>query len=145
MSQPTIILGVIGSDVHVVGNRILAYALTEAGFNVVNMGVMVAQEEFIAAAVETNADAILVGSLYGQGEIDCRGMRGKCEEMGVGDILLYVGGNLVVGKHDWQSVRERFEKEMSFDRAFPSSTDSSVVVDALRQDLAARITGRSRQ
>ena len=35
-------------------------------FDVVNLGVMVAQEEYIAAAIESGADAIVVSSLYGQ-------------------------------------------------------------------------------
>ena len=33
--------------------------------------------------VETNADAIIVSSLYGHGEIDCRGLREKCDEAGL--------------------------------------------------------------
>ena len=94
-----LILGVIGADVHAVGNQILYNAFTEAGFEVVNLGVMVSQEEFIEAAIEANADAIIVSSLYGQGELDCRGFREKCDEAGLKDILLYVGGNIVVGKH----------------------------------------------
>jgi methylaspartate mutase sigma subunit len=138
MKPATLVLGVIGSDVHVVGNRILAHSLTEAGFNVVNLGVMVTQSEFIAAAIETNADAILIGSLYGQGEIDCRDMRGHCVEAGLDRILLYVGGNLVIGKHDWKIVKERFERVMGFDRAFPPSIDPSDVVEALRADLGTR-------
>ncbi|MDX1359066.1 MAG: methylaspartate mutase subunit S, partial [Clostridia bacterium] len=75
----TIILGVIGADVHSVGNRILEYAFAEAGFNVVNLGVMVSKQEFIDSAVETAASAIIVSSLYGHGELDCRGLRGMCE------------------------------------------------------------------
>ena len=63
MEKKTIVTGVIGADVHAVGNKILTYALEEAGFKMVNLGVMVTQEEFIEAAVETNADAILVSSL----------------------------------------------------------------------------------
>lgn len=75
MDKKTIVTGVIGADVHAVGNKILTYALEQAGFNVVNLGVMVAQEEYIEAAIETKADAILVSSLYGHGEIDCNGLR----------------------------------------------------------------------
>src|SRR6056297_945061 len=87
LKKKTVVLGVIGSDCHAVGNKILDHALTEAGFEVVNIGVMSPQEDFINAAVETNAVFILVSSLYGQGEIDCRGMREKCEEAGLKDIL----------------------------------------------------------
>ena len=78
MDKKTLVIGVIGADVHAVGNKILYHAFTDAGFNVVNLGVMVSQEEFINAAIETNADAIVISSLYGQGELDCRGMREKC-------------------------------------------------------------------
>ena len=35
----------------------------DAGFDVTNLGVMVSQEEYIAAAIETKADAIVISSL----------------------------------------------------------------------------------
>ncbi|MBQ2895309.1 MAG: methylaspartate mutase subunit S [Oscillospiraceae bacterium] len=129
-----LILGVIGADVHAVGNQILYNAFTEAGFEVVNLGVMVSQEEFIEAAIEANADAIIVSSLYGQGELDCRGLREKCDEAGLKGILLYVGGNLVVGKQDPADIERRF-KEMGFDRVFAPGTDPEVDILALREDL----------
>ena len=50
MPNRTMVLGVIGADVHAVGNQILNFAFTQAGFNVVNLGVMVSQEEFIETA-----------------------------------------------------------------------------------------------
>jgi methylaspartate mutase S subunit len=84
--KKTLVIGVIGADVHAVGNQILYHAFSDAGFNVINLGVMVSQEEFINAAIETNADAIVVSSLYGQGELDCRGLREKCDEAGLEHI-----------------------------------------------------------
>lgn len=102
-----LVIGVIGADVHAVGIRILDFAFTQAGFEVINLGVMVSQDEFINAAIETNADAIIVSSLYGHGELDCRGMRDKCIEAGIGDILLYIGGNIVVGKQKFEDVEKR--------------------------------------
>ena len=53
--KKVLVLGVIGADVHAVGNKILYHAFTQAGFEVVNLGVMVSQEEFIAAAIESAA------------------------------------------------------------------------------------------
>lgn len=129
-----LVIGVIGADVHAVGIRILDFAFREAGFEVTNLGVMVAQEEYIRAAIETDADAIIVSSLYGHGEPDCRGMRQKCEEAGIGDILLYVGGNIVVGKQPFDEVEKRF-LDMGFNRAFPPGTDPQVTIDCLKQDL----------
>jgi len=135
--RKTMVLGVIGADVHAVGNQILNYAFTEAGFHVVNLGVMVSQEEFIEAAIESAADAILVSSLYGHGELDCQGFREKCDEAGLKGILLYVGGNIVVGKQPFEEVEKRF-KEMGFDRVFGPGTPPEVTIEALRNDLEGR-------
>ena len=117
----TLVTGVIGSDTHIVGNRILSMALEEAGFSIVTLGALTPADEFIKAAIETAADGIMVSSLYGQGELDCRGFRDLCIEAGLEDILLYVGGNLVVGKTPWEVVEKRF-LDMGFDRAFPPGT-----------------------
>lgn len=134
MKKHTIILGVIGSDCHSVGNKILEKFFSENGFKVVNLGVMVSQDEFIDAAIETNASAILVSSLYGHGEIDCQGFRGRCVERGLEDIVLYVGGNLVVGKADHEEVEKKF-KDMGFDRVFHPDCDLDEVAGLLKKDI----------
>jgi methylaspartate mutase sigma subunit len=134
MEKKTLVLGVIGADCHAVGNKILDYALTEAGFNIINIGVLSPQEDFINAAVETNADAILVSSLYGHGEIDCRGLREKCDEAGLKGIKLYVGGNIVVGKQNWQDVNARFAA-MGFDRVYPPGTTLETTIHDLKEDF----------
>lgn len=130
----TLVMGVIGADVHAVGNKILDYAFTEAGFKTVNLGVMVSQPEYIEAAIESNADAIVVSSLYGHGEIDCRGLREKCDEAGLKNIKLYIGGNLVVGKTDFEDVRKTFEN-MGFDRVYPPGTSPSISISDFKTDL----------
>ena len=133
-NQKKLVIGVIGADVHAVGNKILYHAFTDAGFEVINLGVMVSQEEYIAAAIESNADAIVVSSLYGQGELDCRGMREKCDEAGLEGILLYVGGKIVIGKQPFDEVEKRF-KAMGFNRAFPPGTPPETTIEALKEDL----------
>lgn len=137
MNTSNIILGVIGADCHSVGNKILDAYFTDAGFHVTNLGVMVSQEEFIDAAVETDAGAILVSSLYGHGEIDCEGLRAKCIERGLDNIVLYVGGNLVIGKTPYQDVERKF-LDMGYDRVFRPQDDLAKVVTLLRSDLAKR-------
>ncbi len=132
-----IVTGVIGSDAHIIGNRILQIALTDAGYNVVSLGILVSQEEFIAAAVETNASAILVSSLYGMGEIDCQGLREKCIESGLNNITLYVGGNLGLGKKNWSEI-EKIMSKQGFDRAFPPDTMPDDVIKSLDEDLFAQ-------
>ncbi len=136
-----LVTGVIGADTHIVGNRILSMALEEAGFEVIALGAITPAADFVKAAIETAADAIMVSSLYGQGELDCRGFRDLCIEAGLEDILVYVGGNLVVGKQDWPDVERRF-LAMGFDRAFPPNTRTDEVIETLNADFAARSHGR---
>ena len=132
----TVVIGVIGADVHAVGNKIIEHVLREHGFDVVNIGVLSSQEDFINAAIETDAKAMLVSSLYGHGEMDCKYMRENCEEAGLDDILLYVGGNIVVGKQDFKDVGERFKK-MGFDRVYPPGSDIEKAVLDLKKDLGS--------
>ncbi len=134
MGKIKLVLGVIGADVHAVGNKILAYAYTNAGFEVINLGVMVSQQEFIDAAIESDADAMIVSSLYGHGEIDCRGLREKCDEAGLEGIKLYVGGNIVVGKEDFDAVEKRF-KEMGFNRVYPPGTSPELSIEHINEDF----------
>lgn len=141
MKEDTIILGVIGSDCHAVGNKILERVFSEGGFHVVNLGTMVSQQEFINAAIETNARAILVSSLYGQGELDCEGMRQRCIEMGLEEIILYVGGNLVIGKTDTRIIEHTF-RSMGYDRVFGPDSDLQTVVQQLKEDIAQKAAGR---
>ena len=137
MTQKILVTGVIGSDTHIVGNRILSMALESTGYKVVALGALTPAGDFVKAAVETNADGIMVSSLYGQGELDCRGFRELCIEAGLDDILLYVGGNLVVGKQSWPEVEKKFTG-MGFDRAVPPGTRTDEVIELLARDFAAR-------
>ncbi len=134
MKEITLVLGVIGADVHAVGNKILDFAYSKAGFKTINLGVMVSQKEFVEAAIESNADALMVSSLYGHGELDCRGLKNMCDEAGLKDLKLYVGGNLVVGKTDFSIVEKTF-KEMGFDRVYPPGTTPETSIEDLKIDF----------
>jgi len=134
MAQQIVVTGVIGSDTHIVGNRIISMALEKAGYKVISLGALTPAADFIKAAIETKADAILVSSLYGQGELDCRGFRDLCIEAGIGDILLYVGGNLVVGKRTWDEVEKIF-LDMGFNRAAAPGTRLETILEWLEKDL----------
>ncbi|MFC4359178.1 methylaspartate mutase subunit S [Halobium salinum] len=136
----TLILGVVGSDAHVVGITILEHALSAAGFDVVNLGVQTSQAEFVDAAREHDADAVLVSSLYGHAAQDCAGFHERLAGADL-DPVTYVGGNLAVGQDDPEATRERFEA-MGFDRVFDAETEPHEAVDALRADLDVRVTER---
>ena len=129
-----IVIGVIGSDVHTIGKQLLAYALRKGGYNVTDIGVSVSQEELINAAIETDSKLIMVVSLYGHAELDCRGFRDKCVESGIGDINLYVGGNLVVGQQAFSEIKAKFEA-MGFNRVAEPGQPIDITLAWLKEDL----------
>ena len=135
-------LGTIDDDRPVVGIRLLEYALTQAGCRVVNSGSQSSQQECLEAGLETAADAILVSSVYGLGEIDCRGFGDKCREAGLADVVRYVDGNLVVTSQtqEWEEAAARF-RAMGFDRVYALVTRPHQVIDDLRGALLVRGRG----
>ena len=133
----TVITGTAGMDAHVIGTKILSLALKEAGFKVIELGCLTLPEDFVKAAQETNADAILISSLYGMADLDLKGFKEKCVESGLDKVLLYIGGNLGMGRkeyEDFEKVREKFEK-LGFDRVYPPDVDLDLAIADLKSDL----------
>ena len=135
-TKATLVTGVAGDDVHVTGIRILEHALRGAGFKVVSLGIQVSQEEFVKAAIETRADAILVSSLGGHAKMLSEGLREKCIEAGLKDIRLYIGGMLAIGV-PWEETKKTFEG-FGFDRAYPPSTLPGMVIADMEADFAGK-------
>jgi len=133
----TIVIGTIGSDAHMIGAWVLAKAFEDAGFKVAFLGAMVPQNDFIDAAIESNADAILISSMYGMGLLDCEGFRGRCIESGLKDIILYVGGTVAAPlelERNWSDIERRF-REIGFNRVFKNTCTAGEAVAALKADL----------
>ncbi len=134
---PTVITGTVGTDAHVIGTKVLSRALKDAGFNVVALGMQVSPQEFIKVAQETNADAILMSSLYGMADLDLKGFNEERIEAGLGDVLLYIGGIVGLGRHDFKEDEEKFKK-LGFDRVYPPEADLDAAIEDLRNDLKAK-------
>ena len=132
--QITAITGTVGWDAHVIGTKILSRTLKDAGFKVIELGIQTPPEDFIKATQETDADVIMVSSMYGMAEFDLKGFKAKCAEAGIGDTLLYIGGMLAVGKQDFKEVKRKFE-EIGFDRVYPQEVDLTMVIAELKEDL----------
>jgi len=134
---PTVITGTVGMDAHVIGTKVLSRALRDAGFKVVELGMQVTPEEFISVAQETKADAIMMSSLYGMAELDLKDFNQKRMEAGLGDILLYIGGNLVIGRYDPREIEPKF-KALGFDRVYPPGAEAEIGIEDLKKDLKAK-------
>jgi methylaspartate mutase sigma subunit len=129
-----VVIGVIGDDIHVVGNRIMHLALEESGYQVFNLRTRNRPEHFCQAALEVDAHAVFVSSLNGEGEYWCADFRKQFRDAGIGRILLYVGGNPVVGNRQPQDVEALF-KAYGFDRVYHQGTDIGVAIADLGEDL----------
>ncbi|MDR0916551.1 MAG: methylaspartate mutase subunit S [Oscillospiraceae bacterium] len=136
-NPPTIVTGTVGVDSHVIGTKIISRVLRETGFNVIALGAQTPAEEFVEAARDNGASAILITSLYGMAQMDLQGFRDKLEAAGIGDILLYIGGNLGVGKHDFADDERAF-KALGFDRVYPPDAPVPPSIQNLYDDLKAR-------
>jgi methylaspartate mutase epsilon subunit len=134
---PTIVTRTSGVYPHVIGTKINSRPLKEEGFNVVAHGAQPPPEQFIKAAQETDADAILITTLYGMAEMDVQGIREMCVEAGIGDILMYIGGILGVGARDFAEDEATFKK-IGFDRVYPPESDVKQSIRDLVSDLKAR-------
>ncbi|MDP3137384.1 MAG: methylaspartate mutase subunit S [Burkholderiaceae bacterium] len=136
-ARPKVVIGTIGSDAHVTGQFVLTRAMEDAGIEVVRLGACVPQEEFIEAAVETGAHAVLVSSLYGMAFFDCQTLREKCTEAGLGNILLYIGGHLGTNREKWEDVEARFSG-IGFDRVYSPESRPAGIIEDLKKDIAQR-------
>ena len=61
-------------------------------------------------------------------------MRENCIEAGIGDIPMFVGGNIVVGKQDFEEVRKRFEA-MGFNKVYGPGVPIEVTLPDIKEVL----------
>jgi methylaspartate mutase sigma subunit len=133
-ARPRVVIGVIGDDIHIVGNRIMQLALEESGCRVFNLRTRNRPEHFVQAALEVNAHAVFVSSLNGEGEHWCADFRRRFSDVGLDGTLLYVGGNVVVGSRPEPEVVALF-KSYGFDRVYHQRPDIGAAIVDLFEDL----------
>jgi methylaspartate mutase sigma subunit len=132
----TIVTGVVGEDIHVMGIRLVEHALRGAGATVVSLGVMTPVKEFVDAAVETAADAVVISSSNGHAAISCDGIHDAFAEAGLGELPLYIGGNLRVGSRSgtYEEVVEQFTA-LGFTRVFEPNASLDAALQLIADDL----------
>lgn len=110
-----VVTGVVGNDIHVVANRLIELSLNARGYEVFNLGVNTYLEEFFDAAVETGAEVLMISSLNGEAEGWSREVKHlKAKYKGLDDIIMMIGGNLVVGTGNAEDIVPRY-KNYGFD------------------------------
>ena len=106
-----VVTGVVGNDIHVVANRLIDLSLRARGFEVFNLGVNTYLEEFFDAVVETGAEVLLISSLNGEAEGWGREVKAlKAQYKNLDDLIMMIGGNLVVGSGKAEDIVPRYKK-----------------------------------
>jgi len=110
-----VVTGVVGNDIHVVANRLIELSLDARGYEVFNLGVNTYLEEFFDAVVETGAEILMISSLNGEAEGWSREVKLlKAKYKGLDDLIMMIGGNLVVGTGNAEDIIPRY-KNYGFD------------------------------
>ena len=109
-------------------------ALEQSRYEVFNLRTRNRPRHFSEAALEVNADAVFVSSLNGEGEYWCVNFRNLFAALGLGDTLLYVGGNLVVGERPEADVVSVF-RSYGFDRVYYQKPNIDQAIADLDKDL----------
>jgi methanogenic corrinoid protein MtbC1 len=88
-----VVIGTVQGDIHDIGKDIVATMLDIAGFDVVDLGVDVAVEQFIATAQEKKAQIIAMSCLLTSAIDAMKRVVAAAGEAGIrGDVKLMVGG-----------------------------------------------------
>lgn len=127
-SRGTVILGTVQGDLHDIGKNLVRMMLEGKGFDVVDLGVDVAPERFIEAAIQHNSRIICCSALL---TTTMQGMKDvvlKAEEAGIRDrVTIMIGG---------APVTEAFAESIGADIYTPDAPScaeaAAAVADAIR-------------
>lgn len=100
-----VVLGKIGLDGHDVGLRLIAKRLIDAGAEVIYIGKRNTPEDFLAVAIDEDADAIGVGSLTGGLAALTIELADLLADREMQDLRLVAGG--VVEPHEVEQLAAR--------------------------------------
>jgi len=126
-----VLLAKPGLDGHDRGVKVVAYALRDAGMEVIYLGLKQTVEQIVTAAVAEDVDVIGLSILSGAHVSLCEKLMKRLEEVGRKDILVCVGGNIL--KSEFGPLRS-----LGVQGIFPVETPLEEVVDFIRANAPAR-------
>ncbi len=115
-----------GLDGHDRGAKIVAYALKEAGMEVIYTGLHQTIDSIVATALQEDVDVIGLSILSGAHLPICEKLMKKLKEVGLENKPVVVGG--VIPQQDIPKL-----KEIGVKAVFPGGTPLSQVVEGVRQ------------
>ena len=114
-----------GLDGHDRGAKLVAYALKDAGMEVIYLGIHRTTEEIVVAALEEDVDFIGLSMLSGAHLILTEQILKKMNEYEIADVPLVVGGT--IPKKDIDTL-----KKMGVAFVFPTQTPLEHIITELK-------------
>ncbi len=99
-----IAIGTVRGDIHELGKNLVATMLTVAGFEVIDLGVDVAPEDFVKAVRDYGVDAIGLSALMTSTMVEQRVVIEELERRGLRDCVKVVVGGAVVNEEWARSI-----------------------------------------
>ena len=125
--QGTVVIGTVKGDIHDIGKNLVGMMLEGAGFEVVNLGINVDADQFIAALREHNAEILGMSALLTTTMPYMRVVINRLIEEGMrGEVNVIVGG---------APLTEAFAEDIGADRY---CEDAAVAVDAAKALMQIR-------
>ena len=114
-----ILVGKPGLDGHDAGAKIIALTLRDAGAEVIYTGLRKTPDYIARVAVDEDVDAVGLSILSGSHKELVGLTREKLDELGAGDVPIFLGGT--IPKQDYQDLEDRgvaaiFTAEMPLDQ-----------------------------
>ncbi len=119
-----------GLDGHDVGAKLVCRALMDAGMEVIYTGLRQSPEAIARAAAQEAVDAVGLSVLSGAHVPLTRRVAEELREVGAGDALLIVGGNI-------PRADTRVLRDLGVAAVFPTGTTFETIVDFLREKVPA--------
>ena len=118
-----VVIGTVKGDIHDIGKSLVAALLQANGYDVIDLGVDVDNDAFIAAATENGADVLGMSSLLTLPLLQMGKVIEKLEEVGMRDRLKVVVGGC--------PITQEFADEIGADAVGFDAQDAVVKVDRL--------------
>ncbi len=129
---PRILVAKIGQDGHDRGQKVIASAFADLGFDVVTGPLFATPEEVADLAVERDVDIVGVSTLAAGHLTMVPALKEALEERGRGEVMIVVGG--VVPPQDFEALREAGAQAI-----FPPGTRIPEAAARLADELARRL------
>jgi len=130
--RPRILVAKVGQDGHDRGQKVIASAFGDLGFDVDIGPLFATPEEAARQAVDNNVHIVGISSLAAGHLTLVPELRAALEQAGRGDIMIVVGG--VIPPQDFDAVREAGASAI-----FPPGTVISEAAEKLLDDLNGRL------